>query len=435
MRLTGNSGGTDAGTLAYLADGLGSVQAAAGNMVTGGPVAATSVTPTNSYNEAAYPSAKTIDGDTTGSSGFWAGAANTTTPSMLTLELGSSQTVSRVKLHRVATYLADYTVKAADVQLRQADNSWLTVGTLSGNTAVDSPEIAFTPAASSAVRVIFKGARVGTLVLVAEVTLQLDSGPSSLATQRFDAWGNLLQATGSIPTYGYTGREPDQSGLTYFRARYYHPGLGRFVSRDPMGMAAGINPYAYASGNPVNFNDPSGLLASKTWNVVTDYAGRTTDNLGNAITSGYQSFAASPITQSVLSYVPGAELMNNATANFKAGNYGYALLFGATSFVDAGLAVATGGESTAAKRAALEVAGKAGQIHNALDPIAQNMRTTAVLRTNAGDIAASGARDLTPAQRSLAQAVGATPAALPGAHAEVTAIMSLNPAVSPPQTV
>ena len=83
------------------------------------------------------------------------------------------------------------------------------------------------------------------------------------ATQRFDAWGNVIAASGSIPTYGYTGREPDASGLIYYRARYYHPGLGRFISRDPIGLQGGINPYAYADGNPVLFNDPSGLLAKQ----------------------------------------------------------------------------------------------------------------------------------------------------------------------------
>jgi hypothetical protein len=43
------------------------------------------------------------------------------------------------------------------------------------------------------------------------------------------------------------------------RARYYHPLLGRFLSEDPIGLAAGPNVYAYAEGNPIMVNDPSGL--------------------------------------------------------------------------------------------------------------------------------------------------------------------------------
>ncbi|MBI2780054.1 MAG: hypothetical protein HYX62_09800 [Gammaproteobacteria bacterium] len=52
--------------------------------------------------------------------------------------------------------------------------------------------------------------------------------------------------------------------------------------------------------------------------------------------------------------------MNNATANFKAGNYGNAALWGAIAIGDAALAVGTGGESIAAKTAVTGVAKSAG---------------------------------------------------------------------------
>ncbi|MFA7062409.1 MAG: RHS repeat-associated core domain-containing protein, partial [Pedobacter sp.] len=79
-------------------------------------------------------------------------------------------------------------------------------------------------------------------------------------TQRFDVWGNKLASTGTIPVYGYTGREPDETGLVYYRARYYDPAIGRFTQRDPIGLKGGINQYAYVNGNPVNFVDPTGLI-------------------------------------------------------------------------------------------------------------------------------------------------------------------------------
>jgi RHS repeat-associated protein len=76
---------------------------------------------------------------------------------------------------------------------------------------------------------------------------------------RYDAWGTPTGLTGTIPQYGYTGREPDATGLIYYRARYYDPTLGRFISRDPTGFAGGdINLYTYVRNNPVNFDDPSG---------------------------------------------------------------------------------------------------------------------------------------------------------------------------------
>ena len=58
----------------------------------------------------------------------------------------------------------------------------------------------------------------------------------------------------------FTGRELDRStGLYYYRARYYDPEIGRFLSEDPLGFEAGVNFYAYVGNNPVNANDPSGL--------------------------------------------------------------------------------------------------------------------------------------------------------------------------------
>lgn len=56
------------------------------------------------------------------------------------------------------------------------------------------------------------------------------------------------------------------SGLDYANQRYYMPGWGRFLSADPSGSADPADPgswnqYAYVGGDPVNFNDPDGLVA------------------------------------------------------------------------------------------------------------------------------------------------------------------------------
>ena len=44
----------------------------------------------------------------------------------------------------------------------------------------------------------------------------------------------------------------------YYRARYYDPEIGRFISEDPLGFQAGMNFYAYVGNNPINNNDPTG---------------------------------------------------------------------------------------------------------------------------------------------------------------------------------
>ncbi len=62
--------------------------------------------------------------------------------------------------------------------------------------------------------------------------------------------------------FGFTGREFDaESDLYYYRARYYNPASGRFLTADPIGFAGGdTNLYRYVKNNPINRTDPLGLF-------------------------------------------------------------------------------------------------------------------------------------------------------------------------------
>jgi len=84
-----------------------------------------------------------------------------------------------------------------------------------------------------------------------------------VTTRNYDAFGNTVATSAnSLPLYGFTGREPDKTGLIYSRARYYDPTIGRFTQLDPMGFVDGVNRYAYGLNNPVNYVDPWGMSAS-----------------------------------------------------------------------------------------------------------------------------------------------------------------------------
>jgi RHS repeat-associated protein len=64
----------------------------------------------------------------------------------------------------------------------------------------------------------------------------------------------------------YTGRELDaETGLYFYRSRYYDPSVGRFLSEDPIGFGAqDANLYRYVGNSPTNFIDPMGLQTSMT---------------------------------------------------------------------------------------------------------------------------------------------------------------------------
>jgi RHS repeat-associated protein len=58
----------------------------------------------------------------------------------------------------------------------------------------------------------------------------------------------------------FTGRRRDtETGLYDYRVRPYHPLLGRFPGRDPVGYEAGMNLYAYVGNRPLDSLDPNGL--------------------------------------------------------------------------------------------------------------------------------------------------------------------------------
>ena len=80
---------------------------------------------------------------------------------------------------------------------------------------------------------------------------------------RKDASGNPASTGPDFLRHKYTGQEDDpETGLMYYDARYYDPGIGRFITADSMydsgAGTQGFNRYMYTGGNPVNYRDPSG---------------------------------------------------------------------------------------------------------------------------------------------------------------------------------
>jgi len=74
-------------------------------------------------------------------------------------------------------------------------------------------------------------------------------------------------------TWLYTGQQFDEeSGLYFYRVRFYKSDLGRFVQRDPLHRRSAMNLYQYVAGNPVNMDDPFGLKERKiVVSFIDDY--------------------------------------------------------------------------------------------------------------------------------------------------------------------
>ncbi len=90
-----------------------------------------------------------------------------------------------------------------------------------------------------------------------------DANGAVQTSYTYDPFGAVTSSgAANTNSYQFTGRETDGStGLDYFRARYYSPGFGRFISEDPLGLpgAPEAGHYGYAFDNPVGFTDHLGL--------------------------------------------------------------------------------------------------------------------------------------------------------------------------------
>ena len=85
------------------------------------------------------------------------------------------------------------------------------------------------------------------------------AGTALIQRRTYDAWGNLSVSDGSTGGWAFTGRESDsETGIYYYRARYYDPTIGRFLAEDPAKANSGSS-YQYVSNSPIRLADPFGL--------------------------------------------------------------------------------------------------------------------------------------------------------------------------------
>jgi RHS repeat-associated protein len=142
-------------------------------------------------------------------------------------------------------------------------------------------------------------AGVDSLVSDPQGTAQVavDNATNEVTRRYFDPYGNPVGGDGDdwAGDHGFLNKPVDDTGLVAVGARYYDPGIGRFISVDPVmdlsdpGQWQG---YAYANNNPVTYSDPTGLKPKKKAGGVSKGTGGSAPTAGPVSAHTTKTFKA-----------------------------------------------------------------------------------------------------------------------------------------------
>jgi RHS repeat-associated protein len=112
-------------------------------------------------------------------------------------------------------------------------------------------------------------------------------------TLGYDEFGVTFESTPGFQPFGFAGGIYDaDTKLVHFGAREYDPSIGRFLTKDPLGLGGGLNVYDYAANDPVNLIDPSGLLFNGALNAGEGYGQEAVNGYADTLTDPNASNAA-----------------------------------------------------------------------------------------------------------------------------------------------
>jgi RHS repeat-associated protein len=110
------------------------------------------------------------------------------------------------------------------------------------------------------------------------IVVTVTAGGNEAGRRVYSAYGRTMVASGVAADVGFGGRVLDaETGLYYFRRRYFDPDIGQLISPDIIAVfraeelqrrPRSLHPYAYGNNNPVTFIDPFGLLSMGGWEIA-----------------------------------------------------------------------------------------------------------------------------------------------------------------------
>lgn len=152
------------------------------------------------------------------------------------------------------TATTNYLYDGANV-IEEVDATGTVLARYSQGAGIDQPLDVFTSGAAK----YYDSDGLGSVTSLADISGSLTD------TYTTDTFGKTTASSGTTRNpYRYTARDLDaETGLMYYRARYYDASIGRFLSEDPIKFRGEINFYRYVQNDPTNSLDPSGLIRWK----------------------------------------------------------------------------------------------------------------------------------------------------------------------------